>query len=136
MKRILLLTCVAAMALSLTAGPVAAAPTNAKNYEAFEAECDNAGSIVIEVVAMGQWSTGKVQGTKLTGIPRLFEFSATHLETGTVVFEESIQKRNAAVDDLCRITFVETIPEDNPDDLPGGDYRFDVTVGVKVVGPR
>jgi hypothetical protein len=132
MRRILIVTCVAGMVLSLLAGPVAAAPTQARNYEAIPAVCDGLGPVVIEVVSLGHWSTGKVQGTQTTLIPRSFAFTLTDTSTGEVVDSGEERKRPDDSDDVCRIVFVEEV-EDDPF-IPDGTYLIEVAVEVKVVG--
>jgi hypothetical protein len=137
MKRILIVTCVAAMALSMLAGPVAAAPTQARNYEAIPAVCDGLGSVVIEVVGMGNWSTGKVQGTKLTLIPRSFAFTVTNITdpTNPVVVDEGVERKRATdATDACHIEFIDEV-EGDPF-IPDGTYLIEITVEAKVVGRR
>jgi hypothetical protein len=134
MRRTLIVSFVAAAALSVTAASATAAPTNATNYEAIPATCEALGEIVIEVTNIGHWGTGKVQGTGLTLIPRSFVFTGTNLDTNEVVFEDSFAKRNDAVDDTCTFTFIEEVPEGD-EFLEPGTYEIRGTVGVKVVGP-
>ena len=133
MRRIFIVSIVAAAALSVTAAGATAAPTNATNYEAIPATCEGLGAIVIEVTNIGQWGTGKVQGTTLTLVPRSFTFTGTNLATNEVVFEDHFEKRNDAVDDTCTFTFIEEIPEGD-EFLPPGTYEITGTVGVRVVG--
>jgi hypothetical protein len=135
MKRILTVTCAAAMVLSMFAGPVAAAPTQAKNYEAIHAVCDGLGHVVIEVVGMGNWTTGKIQGTKLTLIPRSFAFTATNITdpADPVVVDEGVERKRATdATETCHIEFTEEI-EGDPF-IPDGTYLIEVTVEAKVVG--
>jgi hypothetical protein len=101
MRRTLIVSFVAAAALSVTAASATAVPTKATNYDAIPATCEGLGEIVIEVTNIGHWGTGKVQGTTLTLIPRSFTFTGTNLATNEVVFEESFEQRNHAVDDTC-----------------------------------
>lgn len=135
MKRIFGVACMAALALSTIANAASAAPTEARHYEAIPATCQEQGEIVIEVTNLGNWGTGKVQGSQHTLIPRTFHFVGTHLESGTQVFEESLQKNNAEIDDVCVFSFVEEIPADDPFLPGGGTLLIEGTVGVKVVGP-
>jgi hypothetical protein len=121
MKRLTLVVWAAVLALLLSAGTAAAAPTEAKNYWAVDATCDGLGDVVIEVVNLGRWGAGKFQGTQLTGIPRWFGSTVTHEEFG-VVFADVNAKRSVDVDDVCRYSFVD------------GPYLIEVEVGVKVVG--
>ena len=132
MRRTVLLLCVAAVTLAMSAGAAAAAPTKATNYWAIDAECDGLGEVVIEVVSRGNWGTGKVQDSQTTLIPRWFAFSVTD-ETGTELFTESHAKRPADIDTVCRYSFDVVVPEDDPD-FPAGTYRFDAEVGAKMRG--
>jgi hypothetical protein len=121
--------------LALAAGPAAADRSQARNYEAIPATCDGLGEVVIEVVNLGHWGTGKVQGTNLRLIPRYFIFTVTDITDPTepeVVDSGEARQRNDAVDDECVISFVEEV-EDDPF-IPDGTYLIEVTVGVKVVG--
>jgi hypothetical protein len=133
MRRILMVVCAVVMAVALTAGPAAADRTQAKNYEEIPATCEGLGDAVIEVVNLGNWGTGKVQGTNLTLIPRTFDFTVTDLSTDELVFAESVTKRNAKVDDLCTFSFVEEVSEGDPS-FPPGTFLIEVQVGVRVVG--
>jgi hypothetical protein len=121
MRRLMVVVWAAAMALFVSAGVAAAAPTEAKNYWAVDATCDGLGDVVIEVVNLGSWGAGKFQGTQLTGIPRWFGSTVTHEEFG-VVFSDRHAKRPVDVDDVCRYWFVD------------GPYLIEVEIGVKVVG--
>jgi hypothetical protein len=137
MRRALIVTFVAAMVLSMLAGPVAAAPTQAKNYEAIPADCDGLGTVVLEVVSMGNWSTAKVQETKLTLIPRSFAFTVTDVTDPDPakheVVEEGVESKRATdATDVCHIEFIEEI-EGDPF-IPDGTYLIELTVTVKVVG--
>jgi hypothetical protein len=132
MGRFLVVVCAAATALALMAGPAAADRTNARHYEAIPVTCDELGEVVIEVVNVGNWGTGKVQGTQLTLIPRFFDFAVFDADD-EVVFADRVAKRNPMVDDVCHGTFVEEVPEDDPF-LDPGVYRFEFSVGVRVVG--
>jgi hypothetical protein len=135
MRRILLVTCLAATVLSMLAGPVAAAPTQARNYEAIPAVCDGLGPVVIEVVSMGNWSTAKIQGTKTTLIPRSFAFTVTDItdpNDPVVVDEGEERKRVTDATDVCRFEFIEEV-EDDPF-YPDGTYMIELTVTAKVVG--
>ena len=134
MKRMLLVTCAAAVVLGLTAAPAAADRSQARNYEAIPVVCEGLGEIVIEVVSLGQWGTGKVQHTNLTLIPRHFAFTVIDLDTSEVVFADEFAKRNPTIDDVCTGEFVEEVPEGDPF-LPAGTYLIQFEVGVRVVGP-
>jgi hypothetical protein len=139
MRRILIVTCLAATVLAMLGGPVAAAPTQARNYEAIPAVCDGLGPVVIEVVSMGNWSTAKIQGTKTTLIPRSFTFKVTDIThpdpaEHEVVDEGHERKRATDATDVCRFEFVEEI-EGDPE-IPDGTYLIELTVEVKVVGRR
>jgi hypothetical protein len=128
-------TCLAATVLSMLAGPVAAAPTQARNYEAIPAVCDGLGPVVIEVVSMGNWSTAKIQGTKTTLIPRSFAFTVTDItdpNDPVVVDEGEERKRVTDATDVCRFEFIEEV-EDDPF-YPDGTYMIELTVTAKVVG--
>jgi hypothetical protein len=133
MRRILMGVCGAAVALALTAGPAAADRSQARNYEEIPVTCEGLGEVVVEVVNLGNWGTGKVQGTQLTLIPRTFTFTATNVATGEVVFDDQVAKRNANVDDVCTASFLEEV-EDDPF-LEPGTYLVEFSVGVRVVGP-
>lgn len=133
MRRILIVATLLAVALPM-GPPAAAAPTGAHNYEAIPASCDGLGEVVIEVTSLGQWGTGKVQGTSLTLVPRSFAFVGTLLETGEVVFEEAFAKTNSATDDVCVFSFVEEIPPGDPFLPSGGTVIIEGTVGVRIVG--
>jgi hypothetical protein len=137
MRRMLLVTCLAAMVMSMLAGPVAAAPTKARNYEAIPAHCVGLGPVVIEVVSMGNWSTAKIQGTKTTLIPRSFAFTLTNITDQDpakhkVVDEGEERKRATDATDVCHFEFTEEL-EDDPF-YPDGTYRIQLTVEAKVVG--
>jgi hypothetical protein len=135
MKRVLVVVCAAGMALALAAGPAAADRSQARNYEAFPAVCDGLGGVVIEVVNLGQWGTGKVQDTNLTLVPRYFIFTVTDITDPSapeIVDSGEARKRNDTVDDECFISFIEEV-EDDPF-IPDGTYLIEVLVGVKVVG--
>jgi hypothetical protein len=132
MRRILTVVCAAMVALGMTAGPAAADRSQARNYEEIPATCEELGEIVIEVVNLGQWGTGKVQGTNQTLIPRTFRFTATNVDTGEVVFDEQIAKRNARIDDTCSASFIEEVVDDP--EVPDGTYLIEFEVGVRVVG--
>jgi hypothetical protein len=132
MRRILTVVCAAMVALGMTAGPAAADRSQARNYEEIPATCEELGEIVIEVVNLGQWGTGKVQGTNQTLIPRTFRFTATNVDTGEVLFDEQIAKRNARIDDTCSASFIEEVVDDP--EVPDGTYLIEFDVGVRVVG--
>jgi hypothetical protein len=137
MRRILIVTCLAATVLAMLAGPVAAAPTQARNYEAIPAVCDGLGPVVIEVVSMGNWSTGKIQGTNTTLIPRSFTFTVTDITNPAApVMVDQGEERKRATDatDVCRFEFIEVV-EDDPE-IPDGTYLIEITVEAKVVGRR
>jgi hypothetical protein len=115
MRRVLIVMCSAAMVLAMLAGPVTAAPTQARNYEEIPAVCDVMGPIVIEVVNLGNWGTGKVQGTQTTLIPRAFDFTVTNItdpDNTFVVEEDVVRKRANDATDACDISFVEEIVGD------------------------
>jgi hypothetical protein len=133
MKRILIVSIVAVATLSLTAVSAIASPSSATNYAEYPASCEGLGGIVIQINNVGQWGAGKVQGTRLTLVPRTFAFTGTSLDTGEVVFEESFGKRTHDIDDTCTFSFVEEVPEGD-EFLPPGTYEFTGTVGVRVVG--
>lgn len=135
MRRILLVTCLAATVLSMLAGPVAAAPTQARNYEAIPAVCDGLGPVVIEVVSMGNWSTAKIQGTNTTLIPRSFASTVTDITDpdDPVVVDEGVErKRVTDATDVCSFEFIEVVVDDPF--FPDGTYLIELTVEVKVVG--
>jgi hypothetical protein len=134
MRRMMVLLMAAAMAMSMTLG-AAAAPTQAQNYWAIDATCDELGEVTIEVTNLGNWGVGKIQGTHLTGIPRWFTFDVTYVATGELVFSEIHEKRPSDVDDICRYSWTEEIPEGDPF-LEAGTYLLEGAVGVKVVGRR
>lgn len=133
MRRVLTVVCAVTVVLALAAGPAAADRSQAKNYEEIPVTCEGLGEIVIEVASLGQWGTGKVQGTQLTLIPRTFSFTLTDVATGEVVFDEDVVKQNADIDDFCTATFTEEIVDDP--ELPPGTYQIELGVGVRVVGP-
>lgn len=131
MRRMMVLLMAAAMAMSTSLGAAAKSPTQAQNYWAIDATCDVLGDITIEVTNLGNWGAAKIQGTKLTGIPRWFTFDVSY--QGTVVFSESHEKRPADVDDICRYSWTEEVPEGDPF-FEAGTYLLEGTVGVKIVG--
>ncbi len=131
MRRMTVLLMAAAMAMSMGVGVAAAAPTQAQNYWTIDATCDVLGAVTIEVTNMGNFGAAKIQGTKLTGIPRWFTFDVSY--QGQVVFSESHEKRPADVDDTCRYSWTEEVPAGDPF-LEAGTYLLEGTVGVKVVG--
>lgn len=135
MRRTFTVSCVAALALAVAAPGAIAAPTTAHNYQAIPASCQGLGEIVIEVTNLGQWGTGKVQGTQLTLVPRTFTFLGTHVESDTVVFDDVLEKPNAEVDDVCAFSIEEVIPPGDPFLPEGGTLHIEGTVGVKIVGP-
>jgi hypothetical protein len=113
---------------------IAALPSQATHYWETEAECDTIGSITLQVVNVG-WGAAKVKDTKLTLLPRLFEFKATHLDAEDgpeVIVDDSVSKRQAA-DDVCRYSWEMKI-KDDPYGFPDGTYLLEGAVGVKVVG--
>jgi hypothetical protein len=120
----------AAIAMSISVGAAAAAPTQAQNYWAIDATCDELGDITIELTNLGNWGTAKIQA-QLTAIPRWFTFDVTYQDQ--VVFSEGHAKRPADVDDICAYSWTEEIPEGDPF-LEAGTYLFEAKVGVKVVG--
>jgi hypothetical protein len=135
MRRILLVTCSVAVVLSLLAGPAAAAPTQARNYEAIPAVCEGLGPVVIEVVSMGNWSAAKIQGTRTTLIPRSFAFVVTDItdpNDPVVVDEGEDRKRATDATDVCRFEFIEEAQGDPF--FPDGTYLIELTVEAKVVG--
>jgi hypothetical protein len=141
MERIGIVALAAALLLAMSVGMASAAPTNAKNYEEIELECEELGDITIGVAGLGEWAAAKVIGTQLTLVPRWFEFTATYFgpegeDEGEVVFgPDREEKRNANVDDVCSFggTFY---LEDDPEGFPDGYYAFEGVVGVRVVGRR
>jgi hypothetical protein len=134
MRKMMVVALAAAMVLTMSVGVATAAPTNARYYEEIELQCDHLGSVTVGIVNMGNWGTAKVVGSRQTFIPRWFEFSATHLDTGEVVIDGDREaKRNPAVDDVCRWGDTVYI-EDDPDGFPDGWYEFEGAVGVRVVG--
>jgi hypothetical protein len=137
MKRIILLVCTAALALSVTTGPAAAAPTQAKNYQTYDLACDGLGNITIEVVNRGHWGAAKVQGTQLTLIQSWATLTVTPEGSDTVVYEEAHAKGNDDIDDICRRSWTQEVVEGDPDAPPGfpaGTYLLQAETGVKHVG--
>jgi hypothetical protein len=135
MKRTLLVACVTALALSLTAGSATAAlPSQAKHYWEIDAECDTIGVITLQVVNIG-WGAAEAKDTNLTLIPRWFEFKATHLdaEDGPEVIVDDVVTKRPATNDVCRYSWVTAI-EDDPYGFPDGTYLLEGAVGVKIVG--
>lgn len=139
MRRMVTVALATAMVLTMSVGMAAAAPTNARNYDEMDLECEGLGDITIGFTSMGEWAAAGVIGTRLTLIPRWFEFAAIYLgpdgeDEGEVVFgPEREAKRNAKVDDVC--SFGDTFYiEDDPDGFPDGWYEFQGSVGVRVVG--
>lgn len=133
MRRMMVLASAAAIAMSMSVG-AAAAPSQAQNYWAIDATCDELGDITIEVTNLGNWGAAKIQkiqGTQLTGIPRWFTFDVTYQDN--LVFSESHDKRPADVDDICAYSWTEEVPEGDPL-LEAGIYLLEGKVGVKVVG--
>jgi hypothetical protein len=57
----------------------------------------------------------------------------THVASDTVVLVERHEKRPAAVDDICRYSFVDVLEADDPP-FEAGTYLVEAAVGVKVVG--
>jgi hypothetical protein len=102
-------------------------------------ECEGLGTVTIGFTSMGQWAAAGVLGTRLTLIPRWFEFTAIYLgpdgeDDGEVVIGPDREaKRNARVDDVCSFGDTYYI-EDDPDGFPDGWYEFQGTVAVRVVG--
>lgn len=131
MRRMMVLLMAAAMAMSMSLGAAAKSPTQAQNYWAIDATCDDLGEITIEVTNLGNWGAAKIQGTHLTGIARWFSFEVTFPDS--TVFSERHEKRPADVDDICRYSWTEVIPEGDPF-LAAGSYLFEGAVGVKIVG--
>lgn len=131
MRRTMVLLSATALAMSMSLGVAYAAPTQAQNYWAIDASCDVLGDVTIEVTNLGNLGAAKIQGTKLTGIPRWFTFDVSY--RGQVVFSERHEKRPADVDDICRYSWTEEVPEGDPF-LEAGTYLLEGTVGVKVVG--
>lgn len=131
MRRMMVLLSAAAIAMSISVGAASAAPTQAQNYWAIDATCDELGEITIEVTNLGNWGAAKIQGTQLTAIPRWFTFDVTY--QGQVVFSESHEKRPADIDDICRYSWTEEVPEGDPF-LDPGTYLLEAEVGVKIVG--
>jgi hypothetical protein len=133
MRRTLLLACVAALTLSLTAGAAAAAPTKATNYETIELDCDGLGPITVEVVNRGHWGAAKVQGTNTTLIQAWAEETVTF--DSEVVDQHRHAKGNDTIDDTCRLSWSEELGEDDlPPGFPPGTYHFEIETGVKIRG--
>jgi len=132
MRRMMVLLSAAAVAMSLSVGVASAAPTQAQNYYwAIDANCDELGNVTLEVTNLGNFGAAKIQGTHLTLIPRWFTFDVTFPDS--TVFSERHEKRPADVDDICRYSWTEEVPEGDPF-LDAGTYLFEGEVGVKVVG--
>lgn len=131
MKRTMVLLSATALAMSMSLGVASAAPTQAQNYWAIDASCDVLGDVTIEVTNLGNFGAAKIQGTKLTGIPRWFTFDVSY--QGQVVFSERHEKRPADIDDICRYSWTEEVPEGDPF-LEAGTYLLEGAVGVKIVG--
>lgn len=137
MRKIVVLMCAGALALSMIAGTAAAAPTQATNYESFDLTCDELGDITIETVSRGHWGTAKVQGTNLTLVQSWATLTVTPMGSDTAVFEERHAKGNATIDDTCRRSWTEEVIEGDPDAPPGfpaGTYLLEHESGVKVRG--
>jgi hypothetical protein len=133
MKKILLLACTAALTASVAAGPAAAAPTRATNYESVEVTCDGLGDITIEVVNRGHWGTAKIQGTNTTLIQAWAHETVTY--EGKVVNEERHAKGNDRIDDICSHSWSEELGQDDlPPGFSAGTYHFEIETGVKVRG--
>ncbi len=133
MKRILLLACTAALTVSVAAGPAAAAPTRATNYETVDMTCGVLGSITIEVVSRGHWGAAKIQGTNTTLIQAWVEETVT--DPNDDVHEDRHAKGNEDIDDVCSFSWSELLGEDDlPPGFPEGTYDFDIETGVKVRG--
>jgi hypothetical protein len=141
MQRIGIVALAAALLLTMSVGAASAAPTNARNYDEIDLECEGLGDITIGFASLGEWAAARVIGTQLTLVPRWFEFTAIYYgpdgeSEGEVVFGPDREaKRNANVDDVCSFggTFY---LEDDPDGFPDGYYAFEGLVGVRVVGRR
>jgi hypothetical protein len=139
MRRLMVVALAATMVLTMSVGMASAAPTNARNYEEMDVECDELGQITIWFTSMGQWSAAHVLGTQRTLLPRWFEFTAIYLgpdgegEGEVVIDAEREAKRNDRVDDVCHFGDRFYI-EDDPDGFPDGWYEFQGSVGVRVVG--
>lgn len=137
MKRMLLLVCVAGLALSVTAGAASATPSNAANYETYDVTCDGLGDITIETTSRGHWAAAKVLGTNLTLVQSWAILTVTPIGSDTAVFEESHSKGNAEIDDTCRRSWAEEVVEGDPEAPPGfpaGTYLLELETGVKVRG--
>lgn len=133
MKKILLLACTAALTASVAAGPAAAAPTQATNYQAVEMTCDGLGDVTIEVVNRGHWGAAKIQGTNTTMIQAWA--NETVIYDDEVVHQDSHAKGNDDIDDVCSFSWSEHIGQaDLPPGFPEGTYHFEVETGVKVRG--
>jgi hypothetical protein len=139
MKRMVLVALAAAMVLTMSVGMASAAPTNARNYDEIDLECEELGDITIWFTSVGEWAAAHVIGTQRTLIPRWFEFTAIYLgpegedEPEVVFGPDREAKRNARVDDVC--SFGDTFYiEDDPEGFPDGWYEFQGAVGVRVVG--
>jgi hypothetical protein len=133
MKKILLLACTAVLTASFVAGPAAAAPTRATNYQTVAMSCDGLGDITIEVVNRGHWGAAKVQGTNTTLIQAWV--NETVIYDDEVVHQDSHAKGNDAIDDVCSFSWSEELGEDDlPPGFPEGTYLFEIETGVKVRG--
>lgn len=141
MRKIVIVALAATMVLTMSVGMASAAPTNARNYEEVEVECEQLGPITIWFTSVGQWSAAHVLGRQITLLPRFFEFTAIYLgpdgedEGEVVIGPDREAKRNANVDDVCSFGGTFYI-EDDPDGFSDGWYEFRGTVGVRVVGRR
>jgi hypothetical protein len=134
-RRFTTIAVTAALLLTMNIGTASASPSNVRNYETLDLECDRLGDITVQIINLGNWGAAKVQGTRLTVIPRWFEFTATNLDTGeTVIDGERVSQRNDTVDDVCRWSG-EFYLERDPD-FVDGTYSFEGAVGVRVVGRR
>jgi hypothetical protein len=134
-KRIIVLMCATALALAATAGPAAAGPVQAANYQTYDLTCDGLGDITIEVVHRGHWGAAQVQGTNLTLIQSWAVLTVTPEGSDTVVYEERHAKGNDRIDDVCRRSWTVEVIDGDPTAPPGfppGTYRLQLETGVKV----
>jgi hypothetical protein len=133
MRKILLVTCTAALMAWVATAPAAAAPTRATNYQTVDMSCDGLGAITIEVVNRGHWGAAKIQGTKTTLLQAWAD--ETVIYDNQVVHQERHTKGAAAIDDVCRLSWSEQLAADDlPPGFPEGTYRFEIETGVKVRG--
>jgi hypothetical protein len=133
MKRILVLACTAALTAAVAAGPAAAAPTRATNYQTVEMTCDGLGDTTVEVVNRGHWGAAKIQGTNTTLIQAWASETVSYDDE--VVHRDTHAKGNDHIDDICRFSWSQELGADElPPGFPEGSYLFEIETGVKVRG--